>query len=228
MIFHLLSLRSRCTEKGSSTEEKILSLHVEILINQEVFLFGTNGGIDSLYCGIAKQAEHSYSLMIESVHRTKQGSLLIQGFTAIGAKCSGDIKCAILNKGRRGRIPCSIATCFEGGADTTGREGRCIRFTLDQFLTRETHENGTILLRSDKAVMLLSGETSHGLEPMGEMCSTLFNSPFLHYSSNGICGFKFQRSSIRNSLTESLVGCLGQAFFHDTVIKNHTSIEFGY
>ena len=100
MIFHLLPLRSRSADQRASADQKVFSLQVQLLVNQEIFLFRT---YRCAYMGngcIAEQAEDSQRRAVQFLHGTKQRCLLIQRLAAVRAECGGNVKCSIFNKGR--------------------------------------------------------------------------------------------------------------------------------
>ncbi len=230
MVIHLLTLRRHCSEEGTSGIDQILSCKEVLTINDEVFLLDTNRRSNLLRSGIAEEAEQSEGLLIDHFHGTKKRSLLIECFTRIRAESSRDAEgCTgfvLTNEGRRSTIPGSIATCFEGRAETTGREGGCIRLALDQFLAGEAHKYLTGRLRSgDEGVMLLSGNTGQRLEPMGIMGSTLFNGPFLHLVCNNVSGLDIEFTTFTDRFFQFLIRLLRKAILHDGVVKDIFAID---
>ena len=64
MVFHFLSFWSRSTNQGTSAENQVFSLIIEIFIYQEIFLFRTYGCIDVFDIRIAKKTKDFDCLFI--------------------------------------------------------------------------------------------------------------------------------------------------------------------
>ena len=87
MVFHLLPLRCRRPEQGTACENKVRPLQILIFIHKEIFLFRTHAGHHLGSARIlVKQAYNAHRLLAHRLHRTKQGSLLIQHLPRVGAK----------------------------------------------------------------------------------------------------------------------------------------------
>ena len=133
----------------------------------------------------------------------------------------------IFNESIRGGVPSGIATGFKGGAQSAGRETGSIRFALDQLLTGELHDYGSISARCKKAVVLLSGNARHRLEPMRIMCRAFFNGPVLHRvrDDTGHTGIQFFAKL--HGPFQCAVSFFRQTLPHDGVSKYHIAEEFG-
>ena len=71
----------------------------------------------------------------------------------------------------------------------------------------------------DEAVVLFSGNASHGLEPMGIMGYALFDRPVLHCVGDHSGNLGIKAATLVDGLLERLVGILGQTLLHDSIIK---------
>ena len=91
VILKLLTFGSHCAEQRSAAELQILSLLVQILVNQKVFLFGADGSRDALYVGFAEKMKHLHSLCAQTLHGTEQRSLFVEHLSGVGAECRRDI-----------------------------------------------------------------------------------------------------------------------------------------
>ena len=100
VVFHFLSFWSRSTDQGTSAEDQVFPLIIEVFVYQEVFLFRTNGGIDMFYFCISEKAEDLDSLFVQGIHGTKKRCFLIQCLSAVGAECSRDIKGTVFDECR--------------------------------------------------------------------------------------------------------------------------------
>ena len=74
--------------------------------------------------------------------------------------------------------------------------------------------------------MLFSSETGHWLEPMSEMCCSVFYCPLFHGNSYGICNIQFQMSVIFDCFTQRFVNILGELFAHHFVVKDQAAVNF--
>ncbi len=192
MILHFLSLRCRSADQRSAAEEQVLSLFVKVLVNKEIFLFGTDRRVDVCDIFIAEKMQHSHSRFADSFHRTKKRCLLVQCLSAVGAERCRNIKSSILNESRRRRIPCRIASCLESCAKSSRREAGRIRLALYKLFSGEIKNHAAVAGRGNKAVMLLSRKSCQRLEPVCEMRRTMLNCPVLHNRSNCICNVEFE------------------------------------
>lgn len=77
VVFHLLALRGAGAKKGTAAEDQILALLPKRLVNQEIFLFWTDGGSDALCGGVAKKGQHTQRLLTDRLHRAEERGLLI-------------------------------------------------------------------------------------------------------------------------------------------------------
>ena len=141
VIVHFLALRRLCAEQRSAGQDEVLTGIVACLVDQEVFLLRSDIRYDALYLVIAEQPEHPDGRAADGFHGTEQRSLLIKHLTGIRNKTGRDAEGAVLDEGIRGRVPCGIAACLEGRAQSAGRERGCVRFTLDELLAGEIEDD---------------------------------------------------------------------------------------
>ena len=71
----------------------------------------------------------------------RSGGLLVERFAAVGAEDGRNAEHAILDERVRGCIPCGVASCLKGGAQTARWERGGIRLTLDELLAGELHDD---------------------------------------------------------------------------------------
>jgi len=83
MVLKLLTLRRSCTEKCPSAVDKVFTLLIHFLINEEVFLLRANCCNNSLSLCVAEKFKNSKSLCIDSLHRTEKRSFLIKNLTCV-------------------------------------------------------------------------------------------------------------------------------------------------
>ena len=126
------------------------------------------------------------------------------------------------------RIPDSVTAGFKSCTAASAWERRSIRLTLYKLLSAERHDNSSVILGSDKAVMLFRSNSCERLKPVCKMCCALFNCPFFHCVSNLIRYIDFKRLAIIQSFFQSLECFLWQTFFHYFLIEHHASKQFWY
>ena len=228
VVVQLLAFGRFRAEKCSSGVTQILALQKHFPVYQEVFLFRPDIGRDSLYAFIAEEFQNSQCLTVDSLHTPQQGSLLIQRLPAVGTECRRDAERFFLDKRIAGWIPGSVSSGFKRCAQAAGRKRRCIRLTLDQFLSGKFHDGTSVRRRIDKAVMFLGSNARQRLKPVCKMCSSVLHRPGAHGRSHRIGKLLIQRRPFLNGPVERLIDVLRQSGTHHFVIKDFTGKYFGY
>ena len=77
-----------------------------------------------------------------------------------------------------------------------------------------------VILRCDKAVVLLCSDSGKRLEPVRIVCCTLFDSPLLHLVCDDACYIGGQSLAVIDGFLNSLVGFLGESGLHHGFIKD--------
>ena len=186
VVIEVLTFWRLCAKKGTTRVHKVATLFAAFLVDQKIFLLGTNGGDYTIHLCISEQTEYAKRLSVERINRAQKRCLFIQSDTRIGAESRRNTKHLIFYKCIRGRVPVGISACLKCGSDTAVREARSIGFTLYKLLAREFHNN-PFTRRRNEAIVLFGGDTRHRLEPMGKVGCTLFDSPVLHRICNYVC-----------------------------------------
>ena len=223
MVIHFLSLGWLCAKQGSSGIDQILSLFVQLLRNQEIFLLRADRGTDALHIFVTEKLQNPHSLPVQCFHRAKQRGLLIQSLTAIRAKCRGDAQGLALNKRVGSGVPGGVTSCFEGCPQAAGGERGGVRLALDQLFAGEIHDDAAVRCRRNKAIVLFCGDAGQRLEPVGIMGGTVSNGPVLHSGGNGIGYGCIQLGTLIDGLAQRLIDIRAQICLHDTVIKNQAA-----
>ena len=99
VILHLLSLRCRCADEGTAGEHEVLTLGVEVLIDQEVLLLGADGGVDAGNLLLTEDVEQLRRRLAQGLHGAEQRGLLIEGLAGVRAECGRDVEGAVLDEG---------------------------------------------------------------------------------------------------------------------------------
>ena len=218
VVLHLLALRGLGAEEGPSGGDEVFPLVEEVAIDEEVLLFAADGGADMLRAGgVAEDVDDAHGLLVDGLDGAEQRGLLVEDLSAVGAEDGRDAQSVVLDERRRGRVPGGVASRLKGRADAAGRERRRVRFRTDELLAGEVHDDLPVAHRSDEAVVLLGGDTGHGLEPVGVVSGTFFHRPGLHGTGDLLRDLRVQRRVVRRSLFQRVVGLVGESLMHDFV-----------
>ena len=98
MVLHLLPFGRRGAHEGAAGEEKILSLFVEFLVDQEVFLLGTYSRIYMVDIGISQKVQNLDGRIRERLHGAQEGGLFVQSLAAVGAEGCRNVEGSVLDK----------------------------------------------------------------------------------------------------------------------------------
>ena len=227
VVFHLLVLGRCCTEQRAAGLVEVGTLQVEALVNQEVFLFGTESDGD-LLCGDAEEAHKAVGGLLQGLNGAEQRSLLVEGFAGVATECSRDAErstvAVTLDEGRRGRVPGCVAAGFESGTQASAREGGCVRFADDQVLAAEGHDCLPVL-GFKEGIVLFGGGAGERLEPVREVGGTPVDCPLLH----GVCDFvrnaRVERCALVDGGEQLLADILGQVGAHGLCVKDVLAVK---
>ena len=229
VVLHLLALRGLGAEKGASGGDEVFPLVEEVAVDEEVLLLAADGGTDMLRTGgVAEDVDDPHGLLVNGLDGAEQRGLLVEDLSAVGAEDGRDAEGVIFDERRRGRVPGGIAPRLEGGADTAGRERGRVGFRTDELLAGEVHDDLPVAHRSDEAVVLLRGDASHGLEPVGVVRGTFFHRPGLHGAGDLLRDLRVQRLVVGRRLFQSVVGLIGESLMHDFVREQKAAEDLRY
>ena len=228
MIVQLLTLRRLAAVERAAGVDQILALVVNVLINKEVFLLGTDRCADVLAGVVAEEAKDTHGLTVDRLHRAKKRCLFVKRFAAVGTERGGDAKHAVFDERVARGIPCGVAAGFERGAKAAGGEARGVGLALDQLLAGELHDDFAVFGRRNEGVVLFGGDAGHRLEPVSEMGCALFNGPVLHGIGDDGGDVAVHATAILDRLLKLTIRLLGKASLHHFVVKNHGTENFRY
>ena len=167
--------------------------------------------------------QHFDGFIADGFHRAQERRFLIERFTAVRIESGRDAEAVLLDEGVGSRVPGCIAACLKGCAQAARRERRCIRLALDELLAGEFKDRTACAVRRKKAVVLLRGDAGHRLEPMGEVCCTVFDGPFTHCACDDIRDGRIEILAVCDSFMNGAVYCFRQTLLHDGIIEYKTS-----
>ena len=76
VLFKLLTLAGRCAEQRAASQDKVLAMLVIRLLDQEVLLFGSDGGGDARHID-AEHGKRAYGFLRDGLHRTQKRRFLV-------------------------------------------------------------------------------------------------------------------------------------------------------
>ena len=215
MIVQFLSLRRLRAKERPAGVEKILTLVIKRLVDQEIFLLRADRCTHGLDGGVAEQLQNAQALLVDSLHGTQQRRFFVERLAAVGTECGRDIEHMILDERERGRIPCRVAPRFKRGAQAAGGEAGRIRLALDEFLAGKLHNHAAVCGRRNERVMLFRRDAGHGLEPVGKMRCAEFDSPVLHGIGHDVSRSQIEPLALMNGSINVLEYLFRQLLLHD-------------
>ena len=224
VVVQLLPLRRSRAEQSAAGKYEIHPFQVLLPVDDEILLFRSHIRNNMGRRSIAEQAQQTYRLPVDDLHRAEKGRLLVQGFPGIRAEGCRDAQSSaaliMAYKSRRGAVPDRVPSRFKRGPKSPGREGRCIRLSLDQFLAREPHEDSAVRQRrGNESVVLLRRNPRKRKEPMSIMRSPSLKRPFLHFMGDDIRGLGRQIAALSDRSFQFLISAFGKPLLHDHVIE---------
>ena len=179
VVLELLVLACFVTHKSAACEQQVGASGIQAFIYKEIFLFPTEISHHLGHFGVEIVA-HFYSCLIHGMECLKQRSLIVEALAGVGDKHGRDAQSVVDHKHRRRGIPCAIAACLEGVADTAVREARCVGLLLHKQFSRKFLYHTAFAVVLHKCIVLLGCAFGKWLEPVCVVCCAQFGSPFLH------------------------------------------------
>ena len=227
VVLEFLSLGGLGSEKRPAREDEVAAFEESARVDEEIFLLGSDGG-QHLFRFSAEESEQTDCLFADGFHGAEKRSLFVEGVPVVTAERRGDAQRRVLDEGVGSGIPRGVAARFECGAQTAAGEGAGVGLAFDEFLAVELHDHAAVAVGSDEGVVLLGGQTRHGLEPVSKVSDALFHRPVLHGAGYDIGDFEGEGTVLFATLFELVVGAFGQALAHYGVVENHTAENFGH
>ena len=226
MVVQLLTLGRLRAEERPAAQAQILALQIELLVDQEIFLLRADLRVDLLGLVVAEQTQDAHGLTTDRVDGAQQRRLFIQRLAGVGAENGRDAEAAVLDEGKRRRVPAGIASGLERGAQAARRERGSVRLTADQLLAGEVHDDLAAADRMDEAVVLFGGHAGERLEPVGEVRCAVLQGPDLHAVGDVVCDVERERRARAQAALPCLERGAGYILLHSGLIKYVAAKQF--
>ena len=227
MVFHLLVLCRSCTEQGAPSLVQVRTLEVEALVDEEVFLFGTERD-GNLLLRDAEEAHQAVGGFLQSLDGAQERSLLVERFAGIATECSRDAErgavAMTLDESGGSRVPSRIAAGFECRTQTAAGERRCVRFAHNQVLAAEAHD-GLAVFGFQEGVVLFGSGAGQGLEPVSKVRGTAVDGPFLHGMGDLVCNRRVKRCAAFDGCEQLFANVLGEVGTHGFCVEDVLAVE---
>ncbi len=141
VVFQFLALWRRCAEEGAAAGDQVGTGVVEVLVDEEIFLLGADGGEDLVDVGVPKSLRMRMAWVLRASMLLSKRGFLVEGFTGPTEEGGGDDQRGAIGMlhdvGGAGGVPGGVAAGFEGGAQAAGGEAAGVGLALDEFLAAE-------------------------------------------------------------------------------------------
>ena len=225
VVFEFLSFWRSRTEKRSSRVHQVAALLECLAVDEEIFLFGTDGG-DELLRLSAEEVQEFHTLAGDRFHGAEQRGLFVESLSVVAAEGGGDAQRPVLDERVGSGIPRGVASRLEGRAEAAARERAGVGFAFDQLLAVEFHDDAAVGGGRDEGIVLLGGQTRHGLEPMRKVRHPFLHSPILHRARDDVGGVEGEGTIVLAAISEFLISAFGQSFAHHPVVEDHAAEQF--
>ena len=225
VLLELLALGGRGAKEGPAGQDQVGAGLEVLLLDEEVLLLGPDGYEHAARL-VAEELQHALGLLLERRLRAKERRALVQRLAGVGDERGGDAQHLVLDeRGARG-VPHGVAARLEGRAQAAGRQARGIRLALHELLAREGHDHRAVVLRGDKAVVLLARDAVERLEPVRKVRGTALERPLLHGVGDLVGDVEVDGLVFPNDPRELLVRGFRKPFAH-VGVGEHQAAELG-
>jgi hypothetical protein len=142
-----------------------------------------------------------------------------------GRDAEGEAARVGLQESGAGDVPRGIAARLESGAQPAGGEARGVGLALYQLLAGEFDDHAAVRERRDEGLVLFSGESREGVEPVGVVGGAVFGRPLLHGRSDNFGDLEGKFLLAVLYLEQFGVNGARQALAHHIVRKAMISID---
>ena len=230
VVFHLLVLGGHIAEEGASAHHQVRAQGIKLLVHQEVFLFRPQVGADMNVVRTAKAGQQPLGLPGDGSHGSQERRLFVQRLSLVRAESGWDAKRGAVfrpfDEGGAGGVPCGVAACFKGGAETAGREAGGVRLALHQALAGKFEFQISLRIHVHKGVVLFRRAPIERLEPVRVVAGSLFQSPRHHGLSHFIGDVGVQFFVLADGSQQFFVNGAGQVIAHGLHVEDILTVNF--
>ena len=219
MVLELLVFAALMAHQRTSAEQQVGAGGVESFVYQEIFLLPTEVGIYFLYLRVEVMAYVDGSL-VYGFERFQQWGFIVEGFAGVGDEDGRDTQGVTHDKSRRGRVPGGVTAGFERITDTAVREAGGIGFLLYEQFAGKLFDHAAFAVVFDESVMFFGCPFGEGVEPVGIMCCTHFDGPFLHTGGYGVGSFAVEGGTVVDGVDQSGIG------FFRKILEHLLAVEY--
>ena len=173
---------------------------------------------------MAEQTQNALRLLVESLHRTQDRGLLIEGLAGPRDEgrwnAQGRSVRVLENIGRTRDVPNRIAPRLEGGTYAASREAGAIRLALNQLGTAEFGDRSTVPIGCEEAVVLFGGRPGQRVEDVRVVSRTFLDGPVFHRGRDDIGNRWVELLACLDGLHCRFIQVLWQSPFHHLKRKN--------
>ena len=214
VVVELLALRRFRAEQGATRIDQVGAGQEEVTVDQEVLLLRPAERDDLLHAVVAEQLQDALGVCAHRLLAAQQWCLVVQclaGHRHEHRRDTQRVAVRVLQDvGRAGDVPTGVAAGLEGAAQSARREAGCVRFALNQRLTRELGQCLAVGDRFQEAVVLLGGQSRHRIEDVRIVRGALRQRPVLHRRGDRVGDGRVQLGALFDGGDDRFVHRLGQ------------------
>ncbi len=226
VVFHFLVFRGRGAKQGAAGVNQVFALLKVLLVDEEVFLLGTERRFDGADVLVAEKLEHAQRLPADGLHRAKQRRFFVERESGIGTKGGRNAQDAVFDERVACRIPRRVAAGFKRGAKAAVWKAGRVGFAFDEFFAGKFHDDRSIVLGIDEAVVFFGGDAGHWLEPVRKVGGAFFNRPNFHRVGDGVGDFDVERFAVLNGFFQFLERFFREPLAHRLFVKYVGAVHF--
>ena len=171
--------------EGAPCEEEVGTGGIEVFVHQEVFLLPPQVAGHLLHSRVEVVTDLR-SCHIDRFQSSEERCLIVQRLPAVADEYGRDDEGVVHDEDRACGVPCRIASCLEGTADTPAGERGGIGFLLHEQLSAEILYHTAFSVVSDEGVVLLCRAFGQRLEPVCIVGHPILPGPLHHACSHRI------------------------------------------
>ena len=154
VVLQFLALGSGCSEEGPACVDQVFSFLIILFIYQEIFLLRAYRCLYGFHILISEEVHNPEGLAVDGLHAPQKRRFLVERVAAVGAEGRGDAQDTVLDEGVGCGVPGCVSSGLKGGPKSSRREGGGVRFTLHQLFAGKFHDDFSVHIRADEAVVL--------------------------------------------------------------------------